>query len=216
MIAIKRSPLLFIHCIYIKGRGLSFVIWLLGVWRYLETDKKLKTVPAPLLFCTKSVKGTAELIYKKMKKLNYLWMLGLLMFAAINFASCSDDDDAPGASSDLIGLWELVSEEGWNKYNDGETNEWKEFEDDHRIKFNADGTAMSYEYYNGKWNEQYPATWQYKGGKLYLTSYVVEYEEEIVEVGIVKELSSSRLVIEIHEIDDDGEHWERITYRKIE
>ena len=213
MIAIKRSPLLFIHCIYIKGRGLSFVIWLLGVWRYLETDKKLKTVPAPLLFCTKSVKGTAELIYKKMKKLNYLWMLGLLMFAAINFVSCSDDDDAPGASSDLVGLWERVSYEGWEKYKGELYDEWDEMNNDLRVKFNADGTYVSYEYHDEEWDTCEIGEWQYKDGKIYVT-YEDEYEEG-ADVAVVKELTSSRLVYEFRETEDEWEYYELVTMKKI-
>lgn len=142
-------------------------------------------------------------------------MLGLLMFAAINFVSCSDDDDAPGASSDLVGLWELVSAE-YKEKDDGETDEWEEFENDRRLKFNADGTGMSYENYDGKWEENEPARWQYKGGKLYITSYDEEYDEEHLEVATVKELSSSRLVIEVHEKGDSWEYWARMTYRKID
>lgn len=207
---------MFIHCIYIKGRGLSFVIWLLGVWRYLETDKKLKTVPAPLLFCTKSVKGTAELIYKKMKKLNYLWMLGLLMFAAINFVSCSDDDDAPGAFSDLVGLWELVSEESWAKYKGEEISDGWEMEADSRIKFNADGTWVDYEYYDGEWDLSDTGTWEYKNGKLYSTYDNEEYEEEAVDQMTVKELTASKLVLEFQTKEGDYEFGARITYRKIE
>lgn len=204
---------MFIHCIYIKGRGLSFVIWLLGVWRYLETDKKLKTVPTPLLFCTKSVKGTAELIYKKMKKLNYLWMLGLLMFAAINFASCSDDDDAPGASSDLVGLWERVSYEGWEKYRGELYDEWDEMNNDLRVKFNADGTYVSYEYHDGEWDTAEIGEWQYKDDKIYLTEED-EYEEG-ADVAVVKELTSSRFVYEFHEIEDEWEYYELVTMKKI-
>ena len=88
-----------------------------------------------------------------MKKLNYLWMLGLLMFAAVNFSACSSSDDEEevlGSSSDLVGLWESVSMEGWTKLN-GEIYDGVEMENEKvRIKFNADGTWIGYEFNEGE------------------------------------------------------------------
>ena len=147
-----------------------------------------------------------------MKKLNYLWMLGLLMFAAVNFCACSSDDDGPGSSSELVGLWEGVSVEGSFKYA-GETEEFEEELDDIRIRFNSDGTCESYEYYGGSWSFVSEATWEYKNGKLYTT-----YEEDgdmITDAVPVKELTSSRLVLEYHEKDEDWESYEVMTFKKV-
>lgn len=49
-----------------------------------------------------------------MKKLFYLFAMALLTATA--FTSCSDDDDK-GSSNDLIGKWQSVSSEGWEKIN---------------------------------------------------------------------------------------------------
>ena len=139
-----------------------------------------------------------------MKKLNYLWMLGLLMFAAVNFGACSSDgDDAPSSSSELVGLWESVSVEGWTKLN-GEIYDGVEVENEKvRIKFNADGTWVGYEFNEGEWEADSTGTWDYKNGKLYITEEQEEEGEEddeaIVSVDYltVKELTSSSLVLEV-------------------
>ena len=151
-----------------------------------------------------------------MKKLNYLWMLGLLMFAAVNFSACSsDDDDAPGSSSELVGLWESVSFEGWEK-EDGEiVYEWEDDDDEARVKLNSDGTFVTYEYYSGEWDLCDTGTWEYKNGKIYTTFDDEEYEEEATEVATVKELTSTRLVIEEYEKDGSYEYWGKSVYRKI-
>ena len=141
-----------------------------------------------------------------MKKLNYLWMLGLLMFAAVNFSACSsDDDDAPSSSPELVGLWEIVDVESWTKY-DGEIYDDVEVENENvRIKFNSDGSWVGYELYGGEWELNSAGTWDYINGKLYITEEQEEDGEEddeaIVSVDYltVKELTSSHLVLEFSE-----------------
>ena len=141
-----------------------------------------------------------------MKKLNYLWMLGLLMFAAVNFSACSSSDDEEkvlGSSSELVGLWESVSMEGWTKLN-GEIYDGVEMENEKvRIKFNADGTWIGYEFNEGEWETDSTGSWDYENGKLYLTEEQEEDSEEDDEAFVsvdyltVKELTSSRLVLEV-------------------
>ena len=133
-----------------------------------------------------------------MKKLNYLWMLGLLVFAAVNFSACSsDDDDAPGSSSDLIGLWEEIYSKGWEKEN-GEIDYEYEYEEGQgiRVEFKSDGTFAQYDEEYGGWELDLTGIWEYKGGKIYVTFYD-EYDDfEYTQVNVVKELTSSRLVVE--------------------
>ena len=143
------------------------------------------------------------------------------MFAAVNFSACSsDDDDASGSSSELVGLWESVSFEVWEK-EDGEIVYEYEWEDGDgggdRVKLNSNGTFVTYEYYNysGKWVLCDTGTWEYKNGKIYMTFDYGEYEEEVTEVATVKELTSTRLVIEAYEKDGYYEYWGKSVYRKI-
>ena len=150
-----------------------------------------------------------------MKKLNYLWMLGLLMFAAVNFSACSsDDDEAPGAASELVGLWERVSTKGWEKMNGKIDYEWdEEGEDKLRVRLNSDGTFAEYDGYNGEWYLDGSGTWEYKNGKIYTTIYD-EYDEEYeTAFATVKELSSSRFALEMtwKEVYE-GDTWEGYSY----
>ena len=149
-----------------------------------------------------------------MKKLNYLYLLGLLLFATVNFCACSDSDES-GSSSDLVGLWEGVSIEGWYKYNDGETIEFKDSHNQVRLNFNSDGTCESYEYYGGSWDLDSEGKWEYNKGKLSIT-YFDEDEGMTTDVGIVKELTTSHLVLESYDIDNEWEEsYALLTFKKI-
>lgn len=44
-----------------------------------------------------------------MKKINYLWLFGLLAVTILGFTACSDDDEGPGSSAELVGTWKLVN-----------------------------------------------------------------------------------------------------------
>lgn len=151
-----------------------------------------------------------------MKKLNYLWMLSLLMFVSINFSACSDgNDDVLDSSTELVGLWESVSYEGWEK-EDGEIiDEWDEKDDESRIHFKVDGTWVTYEYWQGDWNLCDIGTWEYKDNKVYTTYDDEEYEDEATDVATVKELSSTHLVVEVYEKAGSYEYWEKSIYRKV-
>ena len=115
----------------------------------------------------------------------------------------------------MVGLWESVSFEGWEK-EDGEiVYEWEDDDDEARVKLNSDGTFVTYEYYSGEWDLCDTGTWEYKNGKIYTTFDDEEYEEEATEVATVKELTSTRLVIEEYEKDGSYEYWGKSVYRKI-
>lgn len=149
-----------------------------------------------------------------MKKLNYLWMLGMLMFALVNFSSCSDDDNE-GSTSGLVGIWDAVSNEGWEKYKGEIEDEWTDY-DKIRVKFESDGTYTSYAFYNNNWNVEVSGKWQYKDGKIYTEYYDDEEDEYEASFATVKEFTDSRLVIEVYEKDGDWEYWERDVFRRVE
>lgn len=154
---------------------------------------------------------------KKMKKLYYICMVGLLLSAMmLGFSGCSDDD-GPGSSTDLIGTWQSVSISGWDK-EDGEiVDEWDEEDSDIKIVFNEDGTYEHYERWSNSWHGGYVGTWKYKGGKIYV--YDEEDEEWDDEISTVKSLSSSQLVLDYYEkYTEDGVRYEYYVseiYRKI-
>ena len=147
-----------------------------------------------------------------MEKQNYLWMLSLLMLMVIALGSCSDNSEEEDSST-LSGLWEVVSYEGWEKYNNESIEKWDET-DEFRVKFNNDGTYTSYEYDDGNWDVEQTGKWHYDNGKIY--TYYSDGYKETADVAIVKELTSSRLVYEFHEKIDVYEYWERTTMRKID
>ncbi len=96
-----------------------------------------------------------------MKNLKIYGILAMLLLCA-GFVSCSDDDkDEPeaetgvgnsGNNSDLIGMWDLVYEEGYETGNDGTTYMWdNEVENETRLELLDNGTMKQYEYYNNGW-----------------------------------------------------------------
>ena len=155
-----------------------------------------------------------------MKKMNYLWMLGLLMFAAVSFSACSSDDDEPGSNSDLVGLWEVIADKGWEKVDGKIIDQWDqegdEIGDKYQFEFKEDGTFYAYSTDGVLDEESGEMTWKYKNGKVFL--YSLQYKME-VEFAIVKELTSSRLVLENYQkYNEDGEEWESwslMTFKKI-
>ncbi|WP_298073529.1 lipocalin family protein [uncultured Bacteroides sp.] len=155
-----------------------------------------------------------------MKKFKLLFLLGLLSVMALSISACSDDDEGVGSASDLVGVWELVSYEYWEK-EDGEiTYERVENDRDERIEFKADGTWREAWMYNGKWDwfdEEEGDTWNYKNGTI-IRSFI-EDGRICSDEFHVKELTATNLVVEWYEKETyDGvvyEEWERYEYRKV-
>lgn len=86
-----------------------------------------------------------------MKNFKSLMIAALAVMASITLASCSDDDDGPGSKADLVGSWESVHEEGWEK-EDGEiTDEWDDYGKSLRWNFYADGTCAIQEWTGSRW-----------------------------------------------------------------
>ena len=137
-----------------------------------------------------------------MKQLHSILALLLLMICSMNFTACSDDDEAPGNTSDLIGLWEEIYNKGWEKENGKIDYEYEyEYEEGEggRIEFKSDGTYIEYDAYDGDWEVDMIGTWEYQGNKIYVTYYDEDDEKEYTQHIVVKELTSSRLVVEASE-----------------
>lgn len=153
-----------------------------------------------------------------MKKINFLWLVGIFMLLPISLVSCSDDDEeSVGNKSDLVGTWESVSCTYQWKEDGVIVEEGTDSDNDMRIKFNEDGTYASAEYYNNKWNWEEEGAWNYKNGKITIRS---TYDGETYsETFTVKTLTSSKLVVEfIDRYTEDGTSYEDYAlweYRKI-
>ncbi|HIY87994.1 MAG TPA: lipocalin family protein [Candidatus Bacteroides pullicola] len=150
-----------------------------------------------------------------MKTKQLLWLCGLLMTFAFGFTSCSEDDGPGSTDSLLVGLWKGESYEYWLTA-DGKIKEHNTISnDDRQLRFNADGTAMTYVYQNGSWEIAVEYTWIYEGGKL---TCEADAGDDVFDV---KSLTSSELVLE--HISDrrvvDGVVYEvlnRNTFRKVD
>ena len=153
-----------------------------------------------------------------MKRLS-IWNMLLIMMCSMTLVACSsDDDEATGNTSDLIGLWEEIYTMGWEKENGNIEYEYEHnYEEDGtqgaRIEFKADGTYIQYDEENGEWEADIIGTWEYKGNKIYV-SYYDEYDEtEYTQYVVVKELTSSRLVVESSAQDTfEGTLYEAYSY----
>jgi hypothetical protein len=93
------------------------------------------------------------------KKLNYAWLLSLLMIFSITFVSCSKDDDDEVNKDELIGTWKSEKVEG--SYQGVKV----ELPMEVTYEFNKDG---SYTEKSIEGTEK--GTWELSGNKLKLTS----------------------------------------------
>ena len=144
-----------------------------------------------------------------------LRLIGLTIVAivmSVNFTACSDDDDDFNVS-DLDGLWEGVTSEFEEKENGQVVDKDTESLDDQRIKFNSDGTVISYYKSGSNWIVEDEGTWNVKDGKIYMRA---DGEEDVAKI---LELNSQILVVEISESGtEDGvsySYYEKDTYKKI-
>ncbi len=150
-----------------------------------------------------------------MKKINFLWLVSILMLLPIGFVSCSDDDDeGVGSASDLVGTWEMTLNVWYEKKNGEIVDEGTDDEGGLRIIFKEDGTYMAGEYSDGNWDWEGPYSWSYKDGKV---TSIDEYGESSTVT--LKELTSSKVVWEGYEkYTEEGdvyEYYDRYEYRKI-
>jgi hypothetical protein len=148
-----------------------------------------------------------------MKTKIFYWLGCLLL--TLMFTSCSDDDGV-GSGENLVGTWEIIHDEGWERV-DGVTNsEWDDYDNYLRLLFEEDKTFVMQEYYGNRWHKELYGTWSLKSGKLKLYS---EDSEDEPEVYTVKTLNATTLIIEMSDkYKEDGETWEefnRLTFTRI-
>lgn len=152
-----------------------------------------------------------------MKKINFLWLVGIFMLLPISLVSCSDDDEeGVGNKSDLIGLWEPIHIEGYEIY-DGEKETWNEDLNEvdrggyYQLEFLDGGIFYSYSYENGWEKDVEDGKYRLNGKRLVLRD---DPDEEEYEMTIVS-LTKTTLVLEGKESYDDEEYYEKVTYKRI-
>ncbi len=144
-----------------------------------------------------------------MKNLKIYGILVMLLLS-VGFVSCSDDDKNSENTSKLIGLWDLIYDEGY-EINDGYNYEWSnEVNDEYRIEFLDGGVVKEYEYYNNKWNLDDAGTYYVEGNKVY-----VKYSDGSIEGCTILGLTNNKLVIEYYEKDGSDEYYHKNTFRKL-
>lgn len=147
---------------------------------------------------------------KKMKRLSFLHLLGLL-FIVLGTVSCEDNEDKDTAPSELMGLWHPIYTEGY-EINGGEKRTWsREVANDRaRVEFFADGTVKNYEYQGTGWSLRFIANYQVVGDLLVLIGENGENDK-----ATIVSLTSTRLIVATKYIDAGWECYEEITYEKI-
>lgn len=151
-----------------------------------------------------------------MKKISYLWLLGLLSVMILGFTACSDDDDKePGSSAELVGTWKFVNGYYIEKENGKIIREENDGgSDDERLVFKADGYCGSY--IRGHLSDA--GTWTYKGGNIYVT---FNDEGDVYTESLkVLELTTATLTVEYADKEKVGEttfeYYSKETYRKVQ
>lgn len=150
-----------------------------------------------------------------MKKVNYLFLCGLLSIVAFSFSACSDDDNNVDSPKSIVGTWIMSSNEGWVKENGKTIEEWNDKVDEdeslHYI-YHRDGT-LEYKDPSDGYQVVEPGTWRYEDGKIYLTENGDDYITDLISV------SETELVLGIHGTKvEDGityEYYAAKHFRKI-
>lgn len=148
-----------------------------------------------------------------MRKVNFLFLLGLLFIMTLSLGACSDDENA-GSSESIVGTWVLISNEGWIKEDGKIIEEWNSIEDEDESLyhvFHSDGTLEFIDPDDHRVVET--GTWKYNKGKLYLHANGEDIAVTVISV------SETELVVGIHEKEvEDGttyEYYEAEHYRRI-
>ena len=146
-----------------------------------------------------------------MRKINLLWLVGLLL--TLGLTSCSDDEDG-GSPNDLVGVWERTYCEEWYVDEDGQKEDLSEDWDQVYIIFNEDGTGVSWscEIYRGreKWYDDY-FTWKVEKGKLYVHD---EAGDEDEWQAMSFNVSGSSLTFQAHEKEDGEEYYAKLIFQR--
>ena len=154
-----------------------------------------------------------------MKTLRYFGMTMIMVLFAVNFSACSDDDLD---YSKLEGTWYLTASEGFEVYGEEEPDRWNETYDspEEMIKVKSLGDnkfeVLSYYYdeYSEKWinrsTDSDETIYKLDGKKLIFASDPNDEEENAT----ILELTDTKMVLEFHVSDDEGEWYDKMTYTK--
>lgn len=148
-----------------------------------------------------------------MRKINFLWLVGILMLLPISFVSCSDDDEETvGDSAELLGTWQLIRVDGWELCDEHGKDDLTEIvsEDEALFyDFEENGTYKEYWFDGGGWSNS--GTYVFDKEAKTLTVKENGYAGEKYEYEVVT-LTSSKLVFIT---DNDEEAYIKQTYKKI-
>lgn len=154
-----------------------------------------------------------------MKTLRFFGMTMIMVLFAVNFSACSDDDLD---YSKLEGIWYLTASEGFEVYGEEEPDRWNETYDspEEMIKVKSLGDnkfeVLSYYYdeYSEKWinhsTDSDETIYKLDGKKLIFASNPDDEEENAT----ILELTDTKMVLEFHVSDNEGEWYDKMTYTK--
>lgn len=138
-------------------------------------------------------------------------LLAAVMFAAVTFSACSDDDDKDVNPNQIIGTWQIIEIHENDSYSD---EIWPTESDYYTYTFNENGTAIL-KWHDGS-NEEYNYNYSINGNVL--TMNEKNTTEPMTYIFQIKELTKSRLVLFEHEVnpDDENDVYEAtLTFKKI-
>ena len=137
----------------------------------------------------------------------YLWVTMIVAMLCVGFTSCSNDDDDVVTGEGIVGTWKITAVE--NHFYNGkiETDDLTPYE--YYRKFNADGTGAEYEYEYGYGWEIDEFRYTYNGNTL-----IVNSDGDITNM-TVHSLTSSTMVVEYKDTDDDGVDYMIQTFKRV-
>ncbi|MGV8136024.1 MAG: hypothetical protein AB2L20_12480 [Mangrovibacterium sp.] len=134
--------------------------------------------------------------------------------------SCNkEEDDGLDFSSDLIGEWIFVHDEGYvrehsDEYEYWDTDEFDENVDAAKMIFEEDGRWIIKIQMDGQWKTGLVGSWTYSEKEL-AWRYTDEEDELTIDTWTIKKLTSSELILECHETGDDNyDYYEKVTFKR--
>ena len=160
-----------------------------------------------------------------MKTLRFLGMTMIMVLFAVNFSACSDDgSDDDLDFSKLEGTWYLTASEGFEVYGEEEPERWNKTYDSPedminmiKIKSLGDNKFEILSYYYDEDTEK----WEIHSKDPELTIFKLDGKRLISASGsksvgyitlTILELSDTKMVLEFHVSDNEGEWYNKWTY----
>lgn len=143
-----------------------------------------------------------------MKQFKYFALLFAILFTALAFTACGDDEDEVGQDQRLVGTWAEYKNVDENLATGETDTEIVGSPELFPIVFNADGTGYEANNQPGS-QERYPFQWYTKGDKLTMTGEFVEIENSTYSV----EGNELRLTYTYTD-EEDGNRYRSTTYYK--